>query len=571
MRRVLGSLALLIAVLPCALAAAQTAGRKVGDLYQPGEEAVWIFESGGKRIGEHWQRYEGPTSLLGLTAHHFSARTRLAPSGPLPVEQRYQAELWTDDSGRPLRHVLDAKAGVSTSRVEITVAARKAAVHLVQGGAVRDVEIDLPETVFLQANNFIGYFEVLLALAAPIDETVRTVDLVSTNVLRVIPYRFNRVDEFAEEIDGRTVKGVVLEDSFGETIHLSDAGRLIRLEVAAQKLVIRRSDEPVEAFEIEAPAPRRPDERFSSRDVAIVRGDVTIAGTVTKPKEAEGRLPAVFFISGSGLQDRNGFSSGVDTGTHEILDHLTAAGFLVLRVDDRGAGGSAGPMSNLGYDDLVADALACVDFLFEQDDVDPDRVALIGHSEGGITAPLLAATRPRIAAIVLMASTGRSLVDVIVDQNALALDAAGVAGEERAEMLAEVRRNLERVAGEGEIDPADLPEEFRALLANRKWLQDHARQDPVENLGRVQCPVLVLQGALDFQVSPEKDAAPLAAALDHAEHRDHELHVFPGLDHLFKKVEGEKSTLAEYFTERPVDAEFLETLATWLGDKLKPR
>ncbi len=571
MRRMLRPLALLIAISPWALAAAQAAGLQVADLYQVGEEAVWIFEAGGERIGEHWLRYEGPSSLLGITAHRFSARVRLAPVGPLPVEQRYQAELWTDDLGRPLRHVFDAKVGASTSRVEISLAGRKAAAHVVQGGTVRDAEIDLPETVFIQANNFIGYFEILLALAAPIDETLRTVHVVSTNALQVIPYRFQRADEFAEEVDGQTVQGAVLEDSFGETIHLSNAGRLIRLEVAAQQLVIRRSDEPVEAFTLEAPAPRKLDDRFSCREVTIAAGGVALAGTVTKPKEATGRLPAVFFISGSGLQDRDGVSSGVDTGTHEILDHLTAAGFLVLRVDDRGVGGSTAPAASFGYDDLVADALACADFLLEQDDVDPERVALIGHSEGGITAPLLAAERPRIAAIVLMAATGRSLVDVIVDQNALALDEAGVSGEERAEMLAEVRRNLERVAGEEEIDPGDLPVEFRSLLANRKWLQDHARQDPVENLARVQCPVLILQGALDFQVSPEKDAAPLAAALDGAQHGDHELRVFPGLDHLFKKVAGEKSTLAEYFTERPVDAEFLDALTKWLGERLQPR
>ena len=74
----------------------------------------------------------------------------------------------------------------------------------------------------------------------------------------------------------------------------------------------------------------------------IVDGDVSLAGTISRPKGVTGKLPGVFFLSGSGGQDRDGFAAGLDVGTHEILDHFTRAGFLVLRVDDRGAGASAG-------------------------------------------------------------------------------------------------------------------------------------------------------------------------------------------------------------------------------------
>ena len=97
-----------------------------------------------------------------------------------------------------------------------------------------------------------------------------------------------------------------------------------------------------------------------------------------------------------------------------------------------------------------------------------------------------------------------------------------------------------------------MPEEYRALLTNRAWYQDHARQDPVATIRKVRCPVLILQGAMDFQVSAELDAKPLHAALTEAKHPDHELHVFPRLDHLFKRVAGERSD-ARGVLHRPPD------------------
>src|SRR5262249_58570341 len=99
-------------------------------------------------------------------------------------------------------------------------------------------------------------------------------------------------------------------------------------------------------------------------------------------------VPALTFLSGSGGQDREGFSSGIDLGTHEILDRLTREGFLVLRFDDRGVGASTGPTQDIVFDDLVGDGRRAVRYLLARPDVDPKRVAVIGHSEGGLSAPV---------------------------------------------------------------------------------------------------------------------------------------------------------------------------------------
>jgi pimeloyl-ACP methyl ester carboxylesterase len=256
---------------------------------------------------------------------------------------------------------------------------------------------------------------------------------------------------------------------------------------------------------------------------------------------------------------------------HEILDRLTTDGFLVLRVDDRGAGASSAPPDNMSYLDLVADARACVAFLAQRDDVDPTRIALIGHSEGGETAPLLALEALPIAAVVLMAAPGRPLLEIMTDQNRAALEAGGLSGAELEAELAKVVDLLKRLCGSGPIDPDELPADQRSILANRAWLQTHAQQDPLATIRAVRCPVLVLQGAKDFQVSLERDARALDAALTAAAHPDHELRVFAELDHLFKKSPGLKSILADYAEDRRVDAEFLDVLSTWLRKHLMPQ
>jgi pimeloyl-ACP methyl ester carboxylesterase len=318
------------------------------------------------------------------------------------------------------------------------------------------------------------------------------------------------------------------------------------------------------------PEIRKASAAFGGEEVRIRHEDAVIAGAVTKKKGSKGRLPAVFFISGSGPQDRNGFSSGLDLGTHEILDRLTSQGFLVLRVDDRGTGESSAMPPNASFLDLVADARACVDHLRKRDDVDPKRIVLIGHSEGAETAPILAAERPEIAAIVLMAPPGRPIAEIILDQNRLELEKRGLAKEELEKQLQEVRAFLAKLASDEPIDSASVDENERTALASRAWFQSHAKQDPIATIRKVKCPVLILQGAKDFQVSPEKDAAALEAALKAAHHPDHELHVFAGLDHLFKATPGEKSEIADYSKSRPVAAECLESLVAWLKVRLKP-
>jgi len=524
--------------------------------YRAGQEARWAIEQAGKRIGDGVARYEGEVALAGLRAHLFREQVRLElPAPGSTLEQRFTMELWTGADGHPLRFDFRAQVGDARTVVEGLVVEGQVELSVLQGPVARSQSFPVAPEAFLLANNFVGHIELVLALS-PV-ETSRTVTLFSVNLGQTFPYVLRRVEELPE--------GAILEDSLGERLHFV-AGRLERVEIPAQEIVFLRTEEPVARFEIQRPVRPGADEGLEREEVRIDDGAVSLAGTVTRPKGATGRLPALTFLSGSGLQDREGFAAGMDLGTHEILDHLTRAGFLVLRVDDRGAGESTGPMEDLTFDDLVADGRRVLEHLRARPDVDPERIALLGHSEGGVSAPILAA-EGGVAAVVLLAAPGRP-VDVLLREQLLAgRAAAGAGAEELARFGADMDAFLTAVAAGTPPPAAGLAPELATFVPRHAWLRSHIGRDPLAVLARVACPVLVLQGARDVQVLADRDTPALAGALE--KHPDHEVRVFPTLDHLFKVASDPPSSL-DYLRARPVDAEFLGVLTAWLTARLAP-
>jgi uncharacterized protein len=540
--------------------------QSIGDLRKSGDTAVWAFEQAGKRIGQCASIYEGEVELAGLRAHHFREQVVLridTPSGPF--EQRYRCELWADARAHPLRVLIEGAAADSYSSVDATFAGGKVEATVFQGGKDKQLTLEVAPDAYLLCNNFLSQLELVLAFEAPAVGEKRNVKLFSGNTLQSFVYEVKRVGPLAE---GEGQAGFVLEDSLGETLKVDASGRLLACEVSAQKLVLRRADEPVEALVLERPT-ARPRPELAREDVRIEYDNVSLAGTLTRPPNAEGKLPGVFFVSGSGGQDREGSSSGIDIGTHEILDRLTLEGFEVLRVDDRGVGESKGPSAELDLDDLIEDARQCVLFLQKREDVDGARTVLIGHSEGAVTVPILAAQMEGVAAVVLLAGPGRPLNEILVEQLAAGKREEGVQGEELEAFEQRARKFLAELVAGGDIDRAGLPDDLAVWIDARAWVTSHAKVDPLANIAKVKCPILILQGECDIQVSPERDARKLAAALEAAHHPDFELVVFPGLDHLFKRTPGAKPSGLDYLKDRPVDSEMLNQLAAWLGAHVK--
>ncbi len=328
--------------------------------------------------------------------------------------------------------------------------------------------------------------------------------------------------------------------------------------------------------------------RFTEAEVRIPRkgggaggepeGDFEIAGTLNLPAEGKGPFAAVLFVSGSGTQDRHGFTPGMtrgtvglDCGSWELLDAVADAGFAVLRVDDRGSGSTplgpagVGP-SDIGYQALLGDARACLHWLMQRPEIDKQRVFVIGHSEGGITAPLLASEEGSgVAGVVCLAGCGRNFYDVIYDQVA---EATKVQPPEMREATLKLQKELMNATREGREPDFDVVPKALwnrpDVVMSRKWMREHFNLDLTAIHNRVACPVLVANGESDMQVSPERDARLLAAELAQGSCKDVTLRLYPDLDHLFKACGGRKSTIQMYAEKRPLDPAFLRDLLAWL-------
>src|SRR5262245_63894609 len=220
----------------------------LAEVYRRGEDVVWTIEVAGQKIGEHWLRYEGTADVLGQKAQRFTAFARLKASSVVgTVEQKFAAEMLFDERGHPLRHDLEIDVGGSYTHVELTFANGGATARVTQGaGTSRDIDIKVPADVHVLANNFIACLELLFRSSPPATDKPTSYQLLSANALQVLPYQVEKERELSEG----DVHGSVFKDSLGESLSVAGDGRLLRLEVAGQKLVFRRSSDKPEPIAI---------------------------------------------------------------------------------------------------------------------------------------------------------------------------------------------------------------------------------------------------------------------------------------------------------------------------------
>ena len=290
---------------------------------------------------------------------------------------------------------------------------------------------------------------------------------------------------------------------------------------------------------------------YTAEEVAVrTPAGHTLAGTLTRPAGA-GRVPAVVTITGSGTQDRDEyipFAGGVRI-FRQVADTLGRRGIAVLRLDDRGAGGSGGDINGTSAD-FADDIRAAVAYLRARPDIDPARIALVGHSEGGMIAPMVAANDPHLAAIVLMAgpaSSGRAIIDFQTENLVRGDSAIPAAAKDSA--LRAVRA------------------QFDSTSARAPWMRYFLAYDPLPTARRVRQPVLLLQGATDQQVRPE-ESRRLEATLRAAGNTRVTLRIFPDRNHLFLRDPiGFPGGYAR-LTDPKVDGEVLGALADWLSATL---
>jgi pimeloyl-ACP methyl ester carboxylesterase len=314
-------------------------------------------------------------------------------------------------------------------------------------------------------------------------------------------------------------------------------------------VLTRRAPGAPEAALVRPQTPTKPFP-YAEEDVAFDSADagVRLAGTLTLPR-GPGPFPAVVLIAGSGPQNRD-----EDILGHKVFmvlaDHLTRHGVAVLRYDKRGVGRSTGPYDKATTAAFARDADAAVRFLAARRDIDHGKIGLVGHSEGGLIAPLVAVADPKVAYIVMMAGPGVDGAAVLAEQQRLIAKAMGLtdaqlatASASEARMIQIVRTEKdpavaaarlkveadELAAGEG-ISPSMAESQVAAI--NSDWFREFFAYDPAPTLRRLRIPVLALIGSEDLQVPPDQNLPALRAAL--ADDPRATVEELPGLNHLFQ-------------------------------------
>ena len=332
------------------------------------------------------------------------------------------------------------------------------------------------------------------------------------------------------------------------------------------------------------PSPPYP---YTVREVTVEHPDGhTLAGTLTLP-EGEGPFVAAVMATGSGPQDRDEMIF-----EHRpflvIADHLTRHGIAVLRCDDRGFGESTGDFGEATSEDFASDALAQVRYLTTLPEIDPDRIGIIGHSEGGLVAPLAAVESDDVAFAVLLAGPGVTGKEILELQSRLIQEANGVDPLTIAQQAAVQRTFLTYIA-EGKSEDelrAALDPVVRAQLAAQNLSEDEAADaidqemkrlaspwmryfvvyDPRPVLAQLEIPVLACNGTLDLQVWHEQNLDEIERVMTEAG-GDITIKRYEGLNHLFQPAK--TGTLTEYaMIETTFDEQVLEDMTEWIVEKM---
>jgi pimeloyl-ACP methyl ester carboxylesterase len=316
---------------------------------------------------------------------------------------------------------------------------------------------------------------------------------------------------------------------------------------------------------VETKRPQEPTKPYPyySEDVTFqnVEANISLSGTLTLPGK-EGNFPVVILISGSGPQNRDEELLG-----HKpflvISDHLTKNGIGVLRYDDRGVGKSEGDFKTSTSADFATDVESAIAYLKTRKEINKKKIGLMGHSEGGLIAPMVASQSEDVSFIVLLAGTGLQGDKIILLQQALIAKADGTSDSDIMEATDAFTKAVDMVMKSDdeqklktdltnfinkliEDDPsAEIPsgltkEEFVSAQVNEissPWMKYFLKLDPAIALEKVKCPVLAINGEKDLQVPPKENLEAIKKALVKAGNENVTVVELANLNHLFQECE----------------------------------
>lgn len=361
----------------------------------------------------------------------------------------------------------------------------------------------------------------------------------------------------------------------------------------ALPLTVKRVNKAVEVFR-----PQEPKKPYPYIEEEVVyenkEEEITLIGTLTLPP-GKSSSPVVLLITGSGPQDRNETVFG-----HRpflvLADYLTRQGIAVLRVDDRGVGESTGDFSQATSEDFASDVLTGIKYLKTRKEINPEQIGLIGHSEGGLIAPMVAVKSRDVAFIVLMAGTGLTGEEILYLQGALISRAMGVSEEDITKnrqfnekiftLIKEEKDDkiIEEKLGQMFMaDWVELNEEEKEAIGDQEvylkaqlqsllspWLKFFLTYDPKPTLSKVKCPVLAINGEKDLQVPPKENLSAIEEALKTGGNQNYTIKEFPGFNHLFQTAQ--TGLPAEYAKiEETISPEVLKIISDWILEQTRDK
>lgn len=466
---------------------------------------------------------------------------------------------------RPIEFTLDGtvRGQPQTLRTSVEGTTAKSQMNIAAQANEKSDTIDAAALLLLP-NSFFGPYEALAArlrTATPGTEIPAYLVPQATMTIRAGESVPEQIQTASRVVSARRthVTLVLPSAQLDADLWTDDTGRMIRFSLPAQSLEVVRED--IAAVSARSLSISRPNDE----PITIPGSGFLLAGTLSRPAQTtEAKLPAVVLVGGSGPSDRDGLVYGIPV-LGQLAGALADAGSMVVRYDKRGIGQSGGRAESASLNDYAEDVRAAIKMLENRKDVDLKRIAVVGHSEGGLVALIAASKEKKIAAVGLIATPGITGADIVLAQQQRLLNRMSISADEKqAKVDAQKKIHEAVISGKGlELLPPDVRRsvdnaEFQSLLVS----------DPTKLVAAVRQPLLIVQGELDTQVEPMNAdrLETIARARKNAPPPD--VVKVPGVNHLL--VPATTGEVDEYgsLKDKQVSRQVTDAIVTWLKKTL---
>ena len=353
-----------------------------------------------------------------------------------------------------------------------------------------------------------------------------------------------------------------------------------------QGIPLKLDLEKGESAKMNRPQEPQPPFPYRSEEVTVrnERDGINLAGTLTLPEKGT-KFPAVVMVTGSGAQNRDEEIMG-HKPFFVIADYLTRNGIAVLRCDDRGTAASQGTHATATNEDFATDTEAMVNYLRSRKEINAKKIGIIGHSAGGIIAFIVAKKDPSIAFVVSLAGAGVRGDSLMLKQVELISKSQGMPDavwqgmkpsiRNRYAILQQTDKTPEELQKElyADVTKTMSPEQLKDLNTIQQlsaqissmtspWYLHFMRYDPGQDLKKLKCPVLALNGKKDIQVDAVMNLTAIQKRITGNGNKNVTVKAYPNLNHLFQTCE--KGTLTEYGQlEETINPEVLKDIIEWI-------